>query len=58
MFNSVIEFIGGIYTNNIKPMIDEALDFGASIISGIFDPVLNFISGIFLLQSFITFLTP
>jgi len=47
MFNSVIEFIGGIYTNNIKPMIDEALDFGASIISGIFDPVLNFISGIY-----------
>ena len=47
MFNIVIDFIGGIYTNYIKPKIDEALDFGASVISGIFDPILNFISGIY-----------
>ena len=47
MFNSVIDFIGGIYTNHIKPMIDEALDFGASVISGIFTPIINYISGIY-----------
>lgn len=47
MFNSVIEFIGGIYTNHIKPMIDEALDFGASVLSGIFSPIIDYVSGIY-----------
>ena len=47
MFDSLIGLIGGIYTNHIKPMIDEALDFGASILSGIFTPIIDYISGIY-----------
>ena len=47
MFDSLIGLIGGIYTNHIKPMIDEALDIGASVLSGIFTPIINYISGIY-----------